>query len=123
MSDVLNDIASKSDIEHFVREFYNELLKDAEMQSVFKDLDFEKHIPHIVQFWALVLLDEAGYTTNVFDKHVHLPIKEHHFDIWLSVFETVGRKLFQGEKIELAIQRAHLIAFTFKNKMKQIGKF
>jgi hemoglobin len=119
---ILHDIETKKDIEHLVRKFYDALLEDAEMQEIFKGLDFEKHIPHIVQFWALVLLDEAGYTTNVFDKHLHLPIEEHHFDIWLETFEKVGRELFQGVKIELAIQRAHLIAYTFKNKLKQMGK-
>jgi hemoglobin len=69
-----------------------------------------------------VLLDEEGYTTNVFDKHIHLPIKEHHFEIWLHAFEKVSRRLYIGEKVELAIQRANLIAYTFKSKLKQMGK-
>ncbi len=122
METPLLDITSKTDIEKWIRAFYKELLLNEEMQLVFEGLDFEKHIPHIVQFWALVLLDEEGYTTNVFDKHIHLPIKEHHFDTWLTAFEKVSRQLFTGEKINLAIQRAHLIAYTFKSKLKQMGK-
>jgi hemoglobin len=122
METPLIDISSKTDIEKWVRTFYKELLSNEEMQIVFEGLDFEKHIPHIVQFWALVLLDEEGYSTNVFDKHIHLPIKEHHFEIWLQAFEKVSRQLFIGEKVELAIQRANLIAYTFKNKLMQMGK-
>ncbi len=111
------DIETKADIEHWVRLFYAELLTDAEMKLIFAHLDFEKHIPHIVQFWALVVLDEPGYTTNVFDKHVHLPIKDHHFDTWLNAFENVTKRLYTGAKADLAVQRAHVIAYTFRNKL------
>src|SRR4051812_14086495 len=116
------DIQTKEDIELMMREFYGSLLTDPEIKPVFDNTDFEKHMPHIVAFWALVLLDEVGYTTNVFDKHVNLPIKEEHFAIWLEHFERTVDSLFEGEKAELAKSRANLIAYTFKEKMKNMGK-
>ena len=69
-----------------------------------------------------VLLDEAGYTTNVFDKHLHLHIKKEYFAIWLEHFEKTVNDLFAGEKAEMAKQRAQTIAYTFENKLEQMGK-
>lgn len=119
---IKQDIRNREDIELLVRKFYDTLLTNESIKPVFDNLNFEKHIPHIVSFWAFVLLDEAGYNTNVFDKHVNLPIKEEHFDIWLNHFERTVNDLFEGEKAELAKLRAQTIAFTFKAKLKQMGK-
>ncbi len=119
---IKHDIQNKEDIELLVRKFYDSLLTNESIKPVFDDLNFEAHIPHIVSFWSFVLLDEEGYKTNVFDKHVNLPIKEEHFDIWLSHFEKTINDLFEGEKAELAKLRAQTIAFTFKTKLKQMGK-
>ncbi len=116
------DIRNREDIELLVRNFYDSLLKNESIKPVFDNLNFEAHIPHIVSFWSFVLLDEAGYNTNVFDKHVNLPVKEEHFDIWLEHFEKTINDLFEGEKAELAKLRAQTIAFTFKVKLKQMGK-
>ena len=118
-----HDIHSREDIELLVRKFYDSLLTNESIKPVFDNLNFEAHIPHIVSFWSFVLLDEEGYKTNVFDKHINLPIKEEHFEIWLSHFEKTINDLFEGEKAELAKLRAQTIAFTFKMKLKQMGKF
>lgn len=117
-----HDIRNKEDIELMMRTFYGSLLTNETIKPVFANTDFEKHMPHMIAFWAFVLLDEEGYKTNVFDKHVHLPIKEEHFAIWLEHFEKTINDLFEGEKAELAKQRAQTIAYTFQNKLKQMGK-
>src|SRR5437868_11112207 len=114
-----HDIRNKSDIELMLRTFYGSLLTNENIKPVFANTDFEKHMPHMIAFWSFVLLDEEGYKTNVFDKHVNLGIKEEHFEIWLSHFEKNIDSLFEGPKTELAKQRAQTIAFTFKEKLKQ----
>ena len=116
----MKDITSKADIELLITTFYSELLKLEEMKPIFAHIDFPKHIPHIVHFWSFVLLDEEGYTTNVFDKHVNLPIKTHQFDDWLRVFVNSVDMLFAGETAELAKQRATVLAFTFKSKWEKM---
>ena len=118
----MHDITSKKDIELLVNTFYNSLLKIEEMKPPFEGLDFEKHTPHIVHFWSFVLLDEEGYKTNVFDKHMNLPIKPHMFDIWLKFWIDSVNSLFVGEKAELAKQRATVLAFTFKSKWEHLKK-
>lgn len=112
----MKDISSRADIELLIQAFYAELLQLEDMKPVFKHVDFPKHIPHIVHFWSFVLLDEEGYKTNVFDKHINLPIQSYQFDDWLRVFIQVTDSLFAGEIADMAKQRATTLAFTFKNK-------
>lgn len=118
----MHDISSRKDIEQLITQFYSDLLKIETIRPVFQHIDFPKHIPHIVHFWAFVLLDEEGYTTNVFEKHLNLPIETAMFDQWLAIWiETVDR-LFKGERAELAKQRATTLAFTFKSKWSALKK-
>jgi len=110
------DITSKQDVEKLVDTFYGRVLQDAELAPFFARLDFEAHMPKMVHFWSFVLLDEPGYTTNVTDKHMHMPLSKVHFDRWVALFHGTVDELFAGEKAEMAKQRATLIAWTIQNK-------
>ncbi|MBL7918703.1 MAG: group III truncated hemoglobin [Bacteroidia bacterium] len=116
----MNDIKSREDITLLINEFYSKLLEIEEIKPVFAGIDFPAHIPHIVSFWSLVLLDEEGYKTNVFDKHINLPIKAHMFDVWLGIWIKTVDILFNGEIAELAKQRATSLTYTFKSKWETI---
>jgi hemoglobin len=116
----MKDIGSRDDIELLIRTFYSRLLELPDMKLVFEGINFPEHIPHIVHFWSFVLLDEEGYTTNVFEKHTRLPIQSHQFDTWLAVFTGAVDALFAGEKAELAKQRATVLAYTFKSKREKL---
>lgn len=116
------DLDNKERIEEMIRSFYGSLLTNERIKPIFEDIDFEKHMPHMIAFWSFVLLDEAGYTTNVFDKHVNLAIKKEHFAIWLEHFENNIKSKYEGPKAELAMQRAKLIAYTFEKKLTAMGK-
>lgn len=118
-----HDISTSEDVTHLVKTFYSNLLLHEEVKPIFAHVDFEKHMPHMIAFWEFVLLDKAGYTTNIFDKHVNLPLKESDFTLWLNTFEKTVTGLFDGEKAKLAIQRAQVIAFTFQQKLKNMGRF
>ncbi len=117
-----HDVANTNDVQHLVKTFYDNLLQNEFVKPIFAHIDFEKHIPHIVAFWEFVLLDKEGYTTNVFDKHANLPLTAEHFTIWLNVFENTVHDLFEGEKAEMAVQRAKTIGYSFQSKLKQMGK-
>lgn len=119
---MLKDISSSADIEKLVKTFYANLLEFDDIKPVFANLDFEKHLPHMIAFWEFVLLDKEGYKTNVFDKHVALPLSESMFALWLNTFEKTAHTLYKGEICEKAIQRAQTIAFSFQHKLKQMGK-
>ncbi len=116
----MRDIENRNNIELLINTFYENLLKIDEIKPPFEGLNFEKHVPDIVSFWSLVLLDEEGYKANVFDKHINLPIKLPMFDIWLKTFTETVDSLFAGEKAELAKQRATSITYTFKAKWEKM---
>jgi len=118
----VKDIENQKDIEQLVEEFYNKLLKIPSVKPVFDGLDFKTHVPRIVAFWSMVLLDIEGYKTNVFDKHLHLPLNSQHFDTWLETFTETVNQLFKGEKADLAIQRATVLTYTFKSKWQHLHK-
>ena len=116
------DISNSSDVAVLVKTFYANLLLNEEVRPIFAHVNFETHMPHMIAFWEFVLLDKEGYTTNIFDKHVNLPLNAEHFAIWIKTFENTVHDLFLGETANMAIQRAQTIAFSFESKMKQMGK-
>ena len=77
------DIQTKKDVETLVNDFYTKVLKDDILSPFFKNLNFEHHMPKMINFWSFVLLDEAGYTTDVTKKHMHMRLKQDHFDQWI----------------------------------------
>ena len=111
------DISTEEDIVRLVDEFYRKVLKDELLFPFFHHMDFERHKPKMVHFWSFVLLNEAGYTTDVTKVHMHMRIKKEHFDRWIELFNTTVDTLYSGEKAELAKQRAYLIRWTLESKM------
>lgn len=110
------DIRTHQDVQHLVTTFYDTLLKDSLLQSFFIHLNLDEHLPHVVHFWAFVLLDEPGYTTSVTEKHARLRLQQQHLDQWLLLFNQTIDELFLGEKAEIAKQRAAVIGWTIGSK-------
>ncbi len=117
---MLKDIQSGQDITLLVDRFYDRVIIDPEIGRFFSELDFAHHKPKMVHFWSFVLLDDTGYTTNVFDKHVQMPLHDEHFDVWIRIFESTVHELFSGEKADAAILRAKTIAWSFKEKFRHM---
>lgn len=113
----MNDIQSKADIELLVNTFYTKVLDDELLKPFFIHLDFERHLPKMIHFWSFVLLDEAGYTTDVTKVHMHMPLKNEHFDRWILLFNQTVDDLFEGDKANAAKQRAFLVRWTIESKM------
>ena len=112
-----HDIIDKTDITELVDQFYTKVLENEILKPHFKGLDFASHKPKMVHFWSFVLLNEPGYTTNVFDKHKHLHIDKTHFAEWLRLFNQTVDDLFDGEKANDVKSRATVLAWTFGEKM------
>ncbi len=113
----MNDILNEHDVTLLVDAFYGKVLKDELLAPFFKNIDFEHHKPRMIHFWSFVLLDVSGYTTNVTDKHLNMPLQKEHFDRWLTLFfETIDAH-FSGEKAETAKQRAKVVGWTIASKM------
>jgi hemoglobin len=112
----MKQIETRDDIQFLVESFYAKVVIDDVLFPFFKHLNFDKHLPKMVDFWEFVLLDKAGYTTDVTKKHAHMRLKQEHFDRWLALFNETVDALFIGEKAELSKQRAFLVGWTIKSK-------
>ena len=75
-------------------------------------------------FWENTLFYTGTYTGNPIQNHRQLntkyPLTKAHFDQWISLFNTIVNELFEGEKADLAKQRALNIATVLQIKVAQV---
>jgi hemoglobin len=123
------DISSRADIERMVVQFYEKVKADETIGFIFTDvvhMNWEKHIPIIVDFWETILLDNPVYTKNAMEVHYGLnnkiPLQKEHFNSWLHLFTTTVDELFEGKVAHLAKTRAKSIAGIMSFKMENAGK-
>jgi hemoglobin len=110
-------IKTNQDIVKLVDLFYGKIINDPLLSPFFNKINLEQHKSKMVHFWSFVLLDVSGYTTNVTDKHLNMPLKKVHFDRWLELFRETVDEHFEGEKAEIAKQRAKVVGWTIASKM------
>ena len=113
----LQDIQNRQDIERLVKTFYATATADPILAPHFQHVDWQHHFPRMIDFWAFILLDQTGFTGNVFDAHQRLDINHTHFQQWITHFNQTVDTLFSGEKAHLAKQRAESIATIFQHKL------
>lgn len=118
----MRDIQTRDDLQHIITVFYSQLLTDPIIGFFFTDivqLDLEKHIPKIADFWAFQLLGDKNYRGNVFEVHRQLHLKaaltEDHFHRWVFVLHGSIDKLYAGPVAEAMKLKAAMIA----KKMQQ----
>jgi hemoglobin len=66
------DIETRVDIETFIQSFYKKVIVDESIGIIFTKIfpiDWEKHIPLIVDFWETILLDNPVYQKNAMAVH------------------------------------------------------
>jgi hemoglobin len=119
-----SDIENRADIELFIQAFYKKVLLDETVGIIFTEIfpmNWEKHIPLIVDFWETILLDNPVYKNNAMAVHFDInnvfPLQKKHFDAWLYLFNTTVAEMFEGTKANLAKKRAEGIAQMMLLKM------
>jgi len=125
----MNDIVSRHDIELLVKQFYQKVRKNETLGYIFDDvmkIDWDYHIPILVDFWETILLDSTSYRRNAmgihFEVNQKIKLQPLHFTTWLDLFDSTVDEYFRGEKASLAKTRAHSIAGIMQLKMEQINK-
>lgn len=120
----MKDIQTMKDVKQLVDRFYDKVNQDQLLSPVFNEIaqvDWQKHLPIMYNFWGSILLGTSSYSGQPFPKHMALPIKTEHFSRWMDLFlETIDEN-FKGPKAEEAIQRAHTIALIFQSRMGLIS--
>ncbi len=111
------DILNENDLRNLVDIFYGRVLNDEDLKPFFQKLNFETHIPKMVQFWSFAIFETPGYTTNLFQAHQHMPLKKVQFSAWLALFNQTIDDLFEGPNALKAKQRAMVIALGMESKI------
>jgi hemoglobin len=121
---VKKDLESREDLLKLLTAFYEKVFEDELIGHFFRDVmnvDLEKHIPVITDFWETVLFKGTAYRKNAVAVHMHIneksPIEEQHFNRWLKLFGETMDEYFEGETAETAKQRALSIATVMRIKI------
>ena len=125
----MRDIETREDIELLVREFYNKVRKNETLGYIFDDImkiDWDHHIPILVDFWETILLDTGSYTRNAMGEHFKvnqkIKLESQHFNTWLELFDSTVDSFFKGDKAVLAKKRAHSVAGIMQLKLQQLNR-
>ena len=120
------DIETRTDIELFIRSFYEKVVLDQEIGIIFTEIipiNWEHHIPVITDFWETILLGNPVYKKNAMEVHYHInkifPLKPAHFAAWLRLFNANLDIMFEGPIASLAKKRAASIASLMELKITQ----
>lgn len=118
------DISSRGDIEKLIVRFYEKVKTDETIGFIFTEvvkINWEHHIPVIVDFWETILLDNPLYTKNAMEVHYTLNqkvrLEDDYFNTWIRLFTETIDELFEGKKAVLAKTRARSIAGLMQFKM------
>ena len=122
----MKDIETRDDIEKLLDDFYKKVVDDDLIGIFFTrivQLDWEKHMPVMYDFWETTLLGNMKYKGNPMTKHFELNKKKallpEHFNRWLLLWIDTVNKNFSGDKSKEAINRASQIGELMKFKMLQ----
>ena len=124
-----NDISHKQDIDTLIRNFYTKARVDELIGKFFNEvieINWNLHIPKIVDFWDSILLGETKYEGNPMTPHFILnekePLLTEHFNQWILLFNETVDENFSGEIAEDAKRRAKTIANLMDYKIKEMRK-
>jgi hemoglobin len=118
------DIQNIADIKVLIDHFYEGVVQDPMIGYIFTDtfkVNWTKHLPIMYSFWENTLFYTGNYNGNPMMMHrkihdrVHLTPEQ--FDRWVTLFCANVDAHFEGEKADLAKQRAESIATIMKIKI------
>lgn len=121
-----DDIESRKDIERLVNAFYAKVKMDTTIGHYFTEVvnvNWEKHLPRMYDFWENVLFYRGNYAGNPMQKHLHIhqiqPIRKMEFLQWNKLFNETVDDLFEGGNAEIIKQRAQSISSVMQIKMME----
>ena len=121
----MTDITNDRDVACLVESFYTKVQKDERLGYIFNDfasVDWEEHLPRMVDFWSNILFQTRRYKGKPFRKHLPLPVEKRDFSRWLKLFEQTVDEHFEGTQAEKAKEMASKIASAFVIRLSQEGK-
>lgn len=122
----MHDIRNDKDITKLVYTFYDKVQEDERLGYIFNDfaqVDWDEHLPKMVDFWSNLLFRTGRYKGRPFRQHLPLPVKRSDFGRWYGLFEETVNELYTGEKADYAKELAGKVASSFTIRMEMEGRF
>lgn len=120
------DITNTEDIKFIVDSFYDLVIKDELIGPFFTtvaNVDWDEHLPHMVQFWDTVLLGAGTFEGWPMRTHLLLnekaALKEEHFDRWIAMWNKLIDDNFKGTIATEAKNRAKIMRDLILFKIDQ----
>lgn len=115
------DIKGRSELEVLISGFYEKVKKDDLIGHFFAHVNWDRHLPIMYDFWENSIFFNGVYTGNPIKSHQALhqrsPLNHDHFMRWQKLFVDTVNELYEGEKAELAKQRALSISTVMEIKI------
>lgn len=123
---MLYNTVDREKIEHLVRDFYAEVLKDKTLGPIFikslgsdlKGGKWHEHLHVLASFWMLMMTGRPGYPGDPFPPHAFLgPLTRAMFEQWLKLFRVAIDDLFIQEIADKFYKKADVLAEQFMNNL------
>ncbi len=111
---MIKEIEAREDVSLLVRTFYSKVRKNDLLGPIFNGIitDWETHLELLTDFWETNLFFARKYYGNPLHAHVNVDdkvdntINELHFGTWINLWLETVDELFEGEKANIAKNRA-----------------
>jgi hemoglobin len=126
ISKTMHDILGEDDIKTLVYAFYDKVRKDERLDYIFSDfadVNWDTHLPKMIDFWSKLLFQTKRYKGKPFRHHLPLPVMKNDFALWYGYFEEAVDEHFGGEKADYAKEIAGKITSSFYIRLEMEGKF
>lgn len=123
------DIQNREDVFKLVSIFYEKVRKNEHIGPIFNEIikDWPEHLEKLTDFWETNLFLVRKFRGNPMTAHVSVDqkfdhtIEMRHFGEWLNMWYQTLDELFDGEKANLAKNRArnmstHLFMNIYQNR-------
>lgn len=107
------DLATRTEVNDLVIEFYREILFDDLLQPVFEEVaevDWAEHILKLIDYWCWILFGTEGYRGAVTRTHRHLhgraAVEPEHCDRWYALWATCVDQGYAGPCADKAKRHA-----------------
>lgn len=111
---MIKEIEAREDVSVLVRTFYSKVRKNELLGPIFNGIitDWETHLELLTDFWETNLFFARKYYGNPLHAHINVDekvdntINELHFGTWINLWLETVDELFEGEKANIAKNRA-----------------
>lgn len=107
------DLDTRTEIHNLVVDFYRDIVNDEELGYIFVDVaevDWNLHIPKLIDYWCRVLLGQPGYDGYILAAHQYVhsieAIPAPIFDRWFLMWVDSVDRGWQGPLAEKAKSHA-----------------